>query len=203
MTQRLAVCFTPPSQVVVNTRLHPGRQIPPVRVLKLHGSTSWIDILFDGARGGDYGSVGPDGPLGARPLILPQFFQFLGYAPEVADPRFTGGGSSRSGSMILPARSKVFDARARFWDHLLLQASKALGIASEIVIIGYSLSPADQRTRELLLQSGNKNALITVCCGGDSVRIAKELVGAGFAAVRTDRRYFDKWLNFLRMERNH
>jgi hypothetical protein len=173
----------------------------PVRVLKLHGSTSWIDILFDGARGGDYRTVGPDGPLGARPLIPPQYFDFFGYPPQIVDPRFEGGGSSRSGSMILPARSKVFDERGRFWDHLWLQASETLGIASEIVIIGYSLAPTDERARKLVLQGGYKDASITVCCGEDNIRIANELTDAGFAAVRAESCYFDDWLNSLRAER--
>jgi hypothetical protein len=98
----------------------------PVTVLKLHGSTSWIDILFDGARGGSFGAVGPDGPLGARPLILPQHVQFFGYPPEIKDPSFKGGGSSRSGSMILPARMKVFGERQPFWDYLWSRAAHAL-----------------------------------------------------------------------------
>lgn len=164
----------------------------PVKILKLHGSTSWIDILFDGAR---YGHVGPAGPLGARPLILPQYFRFFGYPPEIVDPRFEGGGSSRHGSMILPARSKVFDARTRFWDHLWRQASEALGIASEIVIIGYRLAPADERARDLVLRVGNKNCSITVCCGGDNAHIANELADAGFGAVRADPCDFYNWLN--------
>jgi hypothetical protein len=168
--------------------------VSPVKILKLHGSTSWIDILFDGAPGGSYGAVGPAGPLGARPLILPDYFQFFGYPPELSDPQFKGGGSSRSGSMILPGRSKSFEARPRFWDHLWTQALYALRKASEIVVIGYSLPFADKRARDLLLRAANKNASISICCGGDNARIAKEFGNAGFASVEAHWTYFDDWI---------
>jgi hypothetical protein len=169
-----------------------------VQVLKLHGSTSWIDILFDGARGGDYGAVGADGALGARPLILPQYFEFFGYPREVRDPRFRGGGSSRAGSMILPARTKVFEARSPFWDHLWSQAASALSKATEIAIIGYSLAPTDERARELVLGAANKIASVSICCGGDNARITQEFADAGFSSVESSSNYFEDWLTALK-----
>jgi len=169
-----------------------------VQVLKLHGSTSWIDILFDGARGGDYGAVGPDGALGTRPLILPQYFDLFGYPPEVRDPQFRGGGATRVGSMILPARSKVFEARSLFWDHLWSQAAEALSNAAEIAIIGYSLAPADERARDLILGASNKRASISICCGGDNARITKEFAAAGFSSVESSLPYFQDWLTALK-----
>lgn len=171
-----------------------GTPPSPVRVLKLHGSTSWIDILFGGSRGGDFGAVGPDGPLGARPLIMPKYFRFFGYEAHIGDPKFRGGGSSRHGSLILPARSKKFDSRDPFWRHLWGQAEAALAKSSEIVVIGYSLAPADERARRLLLQCGNKNASVTISCGRDNTRIEKELVDAGFSRVKADLLYFEDWL---------
>jgi hypothetical protein len=171
---------------------------PPSRIkmLKLHGSTSWIDILFDGARGGSYGTIGPDGPLGARPLILPQYFRYFGYPPEITDSRFNGGGSSRFGSMILPARSKNFAGdRTPFWDHLWVQAFDDLRNASEIVVVGYSLPNADTRARDLLLRAANKNAKISICCGNDNQRIAKEFSDEGFSLVEARFTYFEEWLD--------
>jgi len=169
----------------------------PVRVLKLHGSTNWIDILFQRARGG---KVGPDDALGARPLILPQEFQFFGYPKGIRDPAFTGGGSSRSGSMILPARIKTFGDRKGFWDCLWSLAAGALQNADEIVIIGYSLPSADKRARDLVFDKGNKRAApISICCGLDSPKIEGQFTDAGFTHVETRSSHFDDWLcNFLK-----
>ena len=168
----------------------------PTRMLKLHGSTSWIDILFGGRRG--VGAVGPDGPLGPRPVVLPQYFEFLQYPSQTKDPRFNGGGASRHGSMVLPARNKDFSARRRFWDSLWLQASDALGQASEIAIIGYSLPLADTRARDLLFQAGNKDASVSICCGGDNPRLGKEFTDARFSSIDLSSLYFHEWLNASR-----
>ena len=51
-----------------------------IKLLKLHGSTNWIDLLFGGARGGTFGYCTDS--LSLRPVILPQEFEFLEF-PEI------------------------------------------------------------------------------------------------------------------------
>jgi hypothetical protein len=158
----------------------------PVKMLKLHGSTNWMDPSF----------------LGDRPDILPQEFEFLEYH-NIRDPRFNGGAMIRSnGSMILPGRNKrlyvptSFNPREResFWSVLWGQATNALQKADEIVIIGYSLPPADVDARRLLLKTRNKDSLLTICCGRDTDRVGNEFTQGGFSHVRTDSKRFEDWL---------
>jgi hypothetical protein len=156
----------------------------PIKVLKLHGSTSWLRM--PAAQDAE-----PD-----RPVIRPQEFDFLGYPPEIVDPQFFGGTGSFD-FMILPAHSKAFAAEP-FWNHLWKQeAARSLDNASEIAIIGYSLPLADERARRMLLERGNKDARITICCGVDSARIAREFSHAGCTTVRADATQFDTWLDSL------
>jgi hypothetical protein len=178
--------------------------LPPsaTTLLKLHGSTNWMDLLFDGLRGGQT-SVGGGDAHGPRPVLLPQEFEFL-ECPGITDPRFSGGGMTRNGSMILPSRDKRFyvstssnpGERKDFWSLLWGQAAKALGEADEIVIVGYSLPSADGHARRLVLDERNRDAKLTICCGSDNSRLAAEFVQAGFARQRvvTDFPYFEQWI---------
>jgi len=104
--------------------------------------------------------------------------------------------------MILPARVKVFDARKRFWDCLWSQASDALHKSSEIVIIGYRLAPADERARDLIFRAGNNYTPVSICCGRENARIAKELADAGFASVESSSTHFSDWLKARRNPSN-
>jgi len=172
-----------------------------VKLLKLHGSTNWIDSLFNGLRGGQT-MVGGGDSHGVRPVLLPQEFEFLEYS-GIKDLQFNGGGVSRAGSMVLPSTNKRFHIRTSgspreredFWSHLWNQAADALRTAHEIVVIGYSLPLADERARSLLLDAENSGTPVTVCCGGDNERLRCEFRQAGFKDVRTDLECFDNWLD--------
>jgi hypothetical protein len=104
--------------------------------------------------------------------------------------------------MILPSRNKRFYVsstvnpreREQFWSALWGQAANALQGSDEIVIIGYSLPGADAEARRLLLEKGNKNSLLTICCGQDTDRLKKEFVEAGFLRINSDSRRFEDWL---------
>jgi hypothetical protein len=162
----------------------------PNKVLKLHGSTNWMDSLFGGVRGGMTSGFGFESH-GVRPVILPQEFDFLGYR-AVRDPQFNGGGAGRAGSMVLPTLNKQFYVstssnpreREAFWSSLWNQAAEAVRRADNIVIIGYSLPAADARARDLLLREGNRDADVTLCCGGQTKRLGEEFVSAGFRRGR-------------------
>ena len=169
-----------------------------IELLKLHGSTNWIDLLFDGAREGSFGFSTDS--LGQRPVILPQEFEFLEF-PGIKDPKFKGGAVNRS--MILPGRRKKFYTptsinpreRERFWHGLWQNARGALRKADEIVVVGYSLPVADERARDLVFNEIDHNSLLTLCCGRESnFRLQQEFLGAGFTHVRTDLEYFTDYI---------
>jgi hypothetical protein len=180
------------------------RGLPPsgTTLLKLHGSTNWMDSLFDGLRGGQF-SQGSDSH-GPRPVLLPQELEFLGCPPETRDPRFNGGGMLRNGSMILPSRDKRFyvgtstNSRERgdFWSSLWHQAAMALREAREISVIGYSFPSADKDARELLLNNSNRRCRLAICSGSDTTHIREQFVSAGFLPERIvdDSRYFEEWI---------
>jgi hypothetical protein len=171
-------------------------------LLKLHGSTNWMDSLFRGHRTGTFSLGYGEDSRGLRPVVLPREFEFLGYE-GVTDPKFSGGGVDRSGSMILPSRSKQFYVstsinpreRESFWSTLWGQADTALRNADEVVIIGYSLPEADAEARRLLLETTNKQSLLTVCCGRDTDRVGDEFIQNGFSHVGTGSRRFEDWLD--------
>ena len=174
-------------------------------LLKLHGSTNWIDSLLGGMRAGKFSQGYGWDSLGFRPVVLPSEFEFFGYE-GVTDPMFSGGGVDRSGSMILPSRNKRFYVqtsinqreREAFWSALWAQAGTALRNADEVVIIGYSLPEADTEARRLLLQVTNKDSSLTICCGQDTDRVEKEFARNGFSRVRTDSKRFEDWLTVQR-----
>jgi hypothetical protein len=164
-----------------------------VKILKLHGSTSWWGVIFGGSTGGF--SVGSDSnSLGSRPTI---FFRpdlkFLGYPDQVRDPE-CGHVARGAGipAIIMPTYKKRFFEQTSlgrewetFWRSLWQQAEYALASAERITIIGYSMPEADQDARKLLLEKSNRNARITICSGGASNGIRDEFVRLGFSDIGT------------------
>jgi hypothetical protein len=169
------------------------------KVLKLHGSTSWLALLFGGMTPGP-STFQPGNTLSERPVIAKNELSFLGYTDAV-DPRFGRGGAALP-VMIFPARSKDFYFAANtgieyaeFWDDLWWQARKALESAARVVICGYSLLSVDERARKHLLNDPKKDAEIVVASGEDTERIVKDYREAGYArAVAADERFFQKWV---------
>jgi hypothetical protein len=178
----------------------PGMPKSGTALLKLHGSTNWIDSLFGGMRAGTFSQGYGSDSMGSRPVLLPREFVFLGYQ-GMTDPKPVGG-ATRNGSMVLMSRNKRFYVstsinpreRQSFCSALWGQADAALRNASEVAIIGYSLPEADAEARRLLLETTNKHSLLTVCCGRDTNRVGNEFVENGFSQVRTETKRFEDWL---------
>jgi len=169
------------------------------KILKLHGSTSWLAVLFGGTTSG-VSQFHPGNTLGARPVIANDELSFLGYVDTI-DPAFARGGAALP-VMIFPARSKDFYFGANtgieyegFWDELWRQADVALQLSARIVICGYSLLPVDERARKLLLNAPKKDAEIVVASGDDTYRIVKEYQKAGYArAMPAAKVLFQEWI---------
>jgi hypothetical protein len=169
------------------------------KILKLHGSTSWLALLFGGMTSGT-SQFQPGNTLGARPVIGKNELSFLGYADAV-DPAFARGGAALP-VMIFPARSKEFYFApntgieyAEFWNDLWRQATAALQLADRVVICGYSLLPVDERARKGLLNDPNKDAEIVVGSGDDTERIVREYREAGYyRAIPAEEVLFQKWV---------
>jgi hypothetical protein len=174
----------------------PGRS--DTKVLKLHGSTNWLALLFGGMTSG-MSAFRHGNTLGARPAIPKNELSFLEYADGV-DPAFGEGGAALP-VMIFPARSKDFYFAAStgaeyvgFWNGLWDQATAAVQSAARLVICGYSLLPVDERAREMLLTAPKKNADIVVASGEDTERIARDYREAGYARVAAaDEVFFNRW----------
>jgi hypothetical protein len=171
------------------------------KVLKLHGSTNWLALLFGGMTSG-FSAFRHGNTLGARPAIPKNELSFLGYA-DAADPAFGEGGAALP-VMIFPARSKDFDFAANtgleyagFWNELWRQAAAAVQSAARVVICGYSLLPVDERARKLLLTAPSKNAEIVVASGEDTERIARDYREAGYAGAAADEVLFQRWVASL------
>lgn len=173
----------------------------PVKLLKLHGSTNWMDLLFGGLKGGQF-ACGLGDSRGERP-VFPWGLDDLGY-PGVKDPKWREGGVDRSGSMVLPSMKKKFYVetslnpreRQEFWNSLWHQAAHALRRADRVEIIGYSLPPADSEARDLLLKNSNPRCAVSVCCGSDTDRIVGEFVASGrlHEKVSSGFRSFENWV---------
>lgn len=169
------------------------------KILKLHGSTSWLALLFSGMTSGTSGFQSGN-TLGPRPVIGKNELSFLGYSDAV-DAAFARGGAAIP-VMIFPARSKNFYFAAStgveyagFWDELWRQAKAALQMAARVVICGYSLLPVDERARKLLLDAPRKQADIVVASGDDTERIVREYRGAGYSrAIPAEEVLFQKWV---------
>jgi len=167
--------------------------------LKLHGSTSWLALLFGGMTSG-MGQFQIGETLGARPVIGKNELSFLGYADAV-DPAFGRGGAALP-VMIFPARRKDFYFAANtgteyagFWNKLWRQAREALQSASKVVICGYSLNAIDERAHELLLSAPKKDVQIAIGSGDDTDIIVAEYRKAGYGrAVRAEEVLFKNWV---------
>jgi hypothetical protein len=162
-----------------------------VKMFKLHGSTNWLGMIFHGNRG--FAQMAPS-LVEDRPVIFgSREFEFLGYPREVSDPSCRGI-SSTAGlpALILPTLHKLFFEQTSsgpvwepFWQCLWSQAESALACSQEVIVIGYSMAIADEKARELLLQKTNRDAAISVFCGGDSSSIRDEFLTHGFKSVKT------------------
>jgi hypothetical protein len=169
------------------------------KILKLHGSTSWLALLFEGMTSG-FSSFQPGSTLGSRPVIAKNELSFLGYSDAI-DPRFAKGGAAMP-VMIFPARSKDFYFAANtgieyaeFWDGLWHQAGLSLQSADRIVICGYSLNSVDERARKLLLKKPKQDAEIVIASGEDTTGIIKQYCKEGYTNVKAaDEVLFQKWV---------
>lgn len=167
-------------------------------ILKLHGSTSWLALLFGGARGP--AAFQPGSTLGTRPVIGKNELSFLGYADAV-DPVFGNGGAAMP-VMIFPTRSKNFYFAgstgveySEFWNRLWLQAEAALRSSDHVVLCGYSPVSVDERARRLLLNAPRKKARIVVASGNDTERIVGEYRRSGYArTVAAEDALFEDWV---------
>lgn len=176
----------------------PGKS--KTKVLKLHGSTSWLALLFGGMTSG-FSAFQSGNTLGARPVIAKNELSFLGYSDSV-DPAFGNGGAALP-VMVFPARTKDFyfagstgTEYLEFWRDLWRQANEALQLAARVVICGYSMLSVDERARKSLLSFPKKNAEILVASGQrDTERIAQEYRDAGYSRVASaDEVLFEKWV---------
>jgi hypothetical protein len=170
-----------------------------VKILKLHGSTNWWGPIFGGMRG--FFQAGPTS-LPTRPVILSsKDFEFLGYGC-LGDPSCAG--MSRPAAvpaLITPTRRKRFYEETslgreweEFWAGLWSQADHAVSLATDVVLIGYSMPAADEAARRLLLNQTNPNANITVCCGSDSDKIRAEFTSRGFRSLERPKTTFETFL---------
>ncbi len=171
-----------------------------VRVLKLHGSTNWVGILF----GGNMGFSQASSVYDQRPAVFgKREFAFLGYGEDMRDPLMaqitrTGGNPA----LILPTLHKNFFHQTTFdrewepfWDEIWRQAGESLGASEKVVIIGYSMPVADERARNLILKCTNPSAEVLVFSGSASGSICQAFQSCGFeAAVSAGSGYFEDFL---------
>lgn len=159
-----------------------------VKMLKLHGSTNWLGILFNGAMGMSQASS----VYGLRPTLFRQSdFKYLGYQNHICDLQWKGttGGDP---ALILPTLHKNFFHQTLFgrewqpfWDDVWGQAEQALQASSKVVIIGYSMPAADERARGLLLKHSNSTSDILIFSGSRTGSICEEFRQCGFQTVKS------------------
>jgi len=161
-----------------------------VVVLKLHGSTNWVALM--GLVHG-FQKIDPSRLYGNRPVLYEPELEYLGYQ-GLRDLRAVAEHDRGAPwTMILPERDKTFLWKD-FFDRLWGKAQAALRESEEIVVVGYSLPQADERAREMILDEANAGASVTVRCGRDSDRIAREFRGSGFPIVNwTQGCTFEEW----------
>lgn len=175
--------------------------IPPsqVSVLKLHGSSNWLEAAFHGARG-FFQSSGS--ALGFRPVIRRSEFEFFGFPNESHDPEAPTGSFGALPAMIMPTLNKRFYEQTSggrelesFWEHLWAQAEWALKSAEKVVMIGYGMAAADEKARNLLLSTPNGHARIEIFCGGATETISDQFTARGYSNVHTSgNRLFEDYL---------
>jgi hypothetical protein len=164
----------------------------PTTLLKLHGSTNWLAILF-GGKTGFFQMSGP--PLGSRPVIPSAEISFLGY-DGLSDTLFTRPSACHdSAPMILPTPNKEF-WWVDFWNGLWQQARESLERSEEIFVLGYSLAPADERACELLLSRPLPGTRIEVSSGSATEDIVKRFKERGYLnAIGADCTHFEDWVS--------
>jgi hypothetical protein len=172
-----------------------------LKILKLHGSTNWLGILFRGNIGFAQVSRAYD----QRPTVFGQReFAFLGYGEDIHDPLManitrTGGNPA----LILPTLHKKFFHQTSFdrewepfWDDIWRQAEESLRASKRVVIIGYSMPAADERARDLIVKRTNPSAEVHVFSGSDSKSICRTFHSYGYkTATSTGSGYFENFLN--------
>lgn len=167
-----------------------------VKVLKLHGSSNWQDLLSDKT---GYGKAASSVLL-HRPVIEESDLGFLGY--EIKDPEFQLDLSYFAPTVLMPVLHKKFfttttwgHEREDFWNDLWNQAALALDASNEIVICGYSLPKADERARDLMFRHINRKAPLTICCRGASETIRNGFQHHGFQHLKNTGSSFREWLS--------
>lgn len=171
-----------------------------VKLLKLHGSINWTGEIA-GPRPGSI-SVGVIRPLG--PYVDNGQSLLPDYPGVVLDSACSGRGGMTDPSitMILPTHLKRFGVETSFGDvwgdlyqKLWNKANELLARSDRIVIIGYSMPQADKSAGQLLLGGSNKDAPLTICCGGATWDVEQRFRRAGFANIhRVDDPTFDGYL---------
>jgi hypothetical protein len=180
-------------------RIEPLPMKSATKILKLHGSTSWLALMFGGITSGPF-HFEPGNVLGHRPVVGKNELSFLGYS-DLSDPAFPKGGGALP-VMILPTRSKEFFFAANtgieyfnFWNTIWDQAAVALHAADQVLICGYSMPAADERARKLLLNAVRKDAGIIVASGGDTEKIVRELRESGYPKAKAaEDVLFERWV---------
>jgi hypothetical protein len=171
----------------------------PTTLLKLHGSTNWLTLLFGGVTSGVVAV--PGGALGDRPVIASAEICFLGY-DGLHDPLFTRPSAAIS-PMILPTRSKQFFFDTSFgreweglWDSLWGQARQSLENSEEVFVLGYSMASVDERACELLFTSPSREVRIEVSSGSATGSIVQRFKDRGYLnAVGADHTHFEDWVS--------
>jgi hypothetical protein len=159
-----------------------------ITMLKLHGSTNWLELIFNGEVGIFQVS---DNSLGPRPVIASGEFEFFGYPEGYRDPRGLRLGAA-SPAIIIPTQHKRFYTPTSFgreletfWTDLWQEAERAINSAERIVVIGYSMPLADERAATLLLGNPNHALDVDVYSGSSTMAIRARFANAGYSRVYT------------------
>jgi hypothetical protein len=159
-----------------------------ITVLKLHGSINWIGSIFGGLSQGFGCFVNS---LGDRPFVDNTESCLPTYTSRVLDTRLRGGGiANEAPTLILPTYEKKYMVSTSvgyewgdFYESLWAQAAESLESSDRIVMIGYSMPPADTRARSLLLWANNKRAEVLLFCSGANEALKNEFENHGFGRV--------------------
>ncbi len=152
----------------------------PVRVLKLHGSVNW----------------GQRDMQDCTPAIEHKADFFLG-ATDAHETYLRAAGTWNEGrQLIIPTYLKDLSTN-RLLVHLWNEASDALTTATNIVIIGFQLHPADALARHLLatalLRNCQRPKITVVAPDADTDHWPKFFDDIGTHFIR-DRRTFEDWV---------
>ncbi len=174
-----------------------------VKVAKLHGSINWTGDL----RGPRPGSISAGGIRLLGPYVDNRSSVLPDYPAEVLDTACSvrGGMADQSVTMILPTRRKEFSVETSLgaeWTEFYLrmwnEADGLLEQSDRVVLIGYSMPPADEWARRLLLKRSNKSVRLEICCGDATPELEKEFRDRGFSGVRRGATTFEGFLEAAR-----